>query len=48
MAFLAYVNYDGSGVPQEFEFQYYRSVSPHTYTTQGDQVFIYKLNKNTG
>lgn len=48
MAFLAYVNYDSNSVPQEFEFQYYRSVSSHTYTTQGDQVFIYKLNKNTG
>lgn len=47
MAFLAYVN--GSETePTEFEFQYYRSVSSHTYSQQGDQVYIYKCNKNTG
>lgn len=46
MAFLAYVN--DSTTPTEFEFQYYRSVSTHSNTQQGDQVFIYKLNSSTG
>lgn len=45
MAFMAYIN---STPPTEVEFQYYRSVSSHTATQMGDQVFIYKLNKNTG
>lgn len=45
MAFMAYVN---STPPTEVEFQYYRSVSSHSITQQGDQVYIYKLNKNTG
>ncbi len=46
MAFLAYVN---SNPPTtEVEFQYYRSVSTHTASQQGDQVFVYKLNKTTG
>lgn len=44
MAFMAYVN---STPPTEVEFQYYRSVSSHSATQLGDQVFIYKLtNKN--
>ena len=47
MAFLAYVNKSG-GTTNEFEFQYYRSVATHTDAQQGDQVFIYKLNRNTG
>ncbi len=46
MAFMAYVN-NGDN-PTEVEFQYYRSVSSHTAAQQGDQVFIYKLNKNNG
>lgn len=45
MAFMAYVN---SNPPTEVEFQYYRSVSSHSASQQGDQVYIYKLNKNTG
>ena len=45
MAFMAYVN---SNPPTEVEFQYYRSVSSHSDSQQGDQVFVYKLNKNTG
>lgn len=45
MAFMAYVN---STPPTEVQFQYYRSVSSHSATQQGDQVYIYKLNKNTG
>lgn len=46
MAFMAYVN-NGDN-PTEVEFQYYRSVSSHTASQMGDQVFIYKLNKTTG
>ena len=46
MAFMAYVNNAES--PTEVEFQYYRSVSSHSQTQQGDQVYVYKLNKNNG
>ncbi len=46
MAFMAYVN-NGTD-PTEVEFQYYRSVSSHTDSQQGDQVFVYKLNKTNG
>lgn len=46
MAFLAYVNNETT--PTEFEFQYYRSVATHTDSQQGDQVYVYKMNKNTG
>lgn len=46
MAFLAYVN--NSTTPTEFEFQYYRSVSTHSDSQQGDQVYVYKLNSSTG
>ena len=46
MAFLAYVNNETN--PTEFEFQYYRSVATHTDSQQGDQVYIYKLNKSSG
>lgn len=46
MAFMAYVN--NSDNPTEVEFQYYRSVSSHSATQMGDQVFIYKLNKTNG
>lgn len=45
MAFMAYVN---NNPPTEVQFQYYRSVSSHSATQQGDQVFIYKLNKTSG
>lgn len=41
LAFMAYVNNADS--PTEVEFQYYRSVSTHTTSQQGDQVYIYKL-----
>lgn len=44
MAFMAYVN---AGFT-EVEFQYYRSIATHSATQQGDQVFVYKLNKSTG
>ena len=46
MAFMAYVN--NAENPTEVEFQYYRSVNQHTITQQGDQVYIYKLNKTNG
>lgn len=45
MAFMAYVN---ANPPTNAEFQYYRSVSTHNATQQGDQVYIYKLDKNSG
>ena len=40
LAFMAYVNADP---PTSVEFQYYRSVSTHSDSQQGDQVYIYKL-----
>lgn len=46
LAFLAYVQAENN--PTEFEFQYYRSVSSHTESVQGDEQHIYKLNKNNG
>lgn len=46
LAFMAYVN--NATTPTEVEFQYYRSVSTHTESQQGDQVYVYKLNKNSG
>lgn len=46
MAFMAYVNNGES--PTEVEFQYYRSVNAHSASQQGDQVYVYKLNKNNG
>lgn len=45
MAFMAYVSNETS--PANVEFQYYRSVSTHTASQQGDQVYIYTL-KSTG
>lgn len=46
LAFMAYVN--NAENPTEIEFQYYRSMSSHTDTSQGDQVYIYKINKTNG
>ena len=46
MAFLAYVNNEAT--PTEFEFQYYRSMSSHSDTNQGDEVHIYKLHSTNG
>ena len=46
MAFMAYVNNETT--PTNVEFQYYRSVSSHSATQQGDQVYVYKLDKNAG
>lgn len=46
MAFMAYVNNETN--PTEVEFQYYRSVATHSDSQQGDQVYVYKLNKTNG
>lgn len=46
MAFMAYVSNDTN--PTNVEFQYYRSVNTHSATQQGDQVFVYKLDKTAG
>lgn len=44
LAFMAYVNNAES--PTSVEFQYYRSVSSHSASQQGDQVFIYTLTSS--
>ena len=46
MAFMAYVN-DATN-PTNVEFQYYRSMSSHSASQQGDQVFVYKLTSSNG
>lgn len=46
LAFMAFVN-DAEN-PTNVEFQYYRSVNAHSMNQQGDQVYIYKLDKNSG
>ena len=46
LAFMAYVNNETN--PTNVEFQYYRSVNAHTASQQGDQVFVYKLDKTAG
>ena len=46
MAFMAYVNNEEN--PTNVEFQYYRSVNTHSDNQQGDQVYIYKLDKTAG
>jgi len=46
LAFMAYVNSADS--PTNVEFQYYRSVSSHSNTQQGDQTYVYKLDKTAG
>lgn len=48
LAFMAYVNNADATSITEVEFQYYRSVSSHSATQQGDQVYVYKLNKTNG
>lgn len=45
-AFMAYVNNESS--PTSVEFQYYRSVSSHSDSQQGDQVFVYTLTNSNG
>lgn len=46
LAFMAYVNDVDN--PTNVEFQYYRSVTTHSASQQGDQVFVYKLDKTAG
>lgn len=46
MAFMAYINNETT--PTEVEFQYYRSVSSHSDSQQGDQMYVYKLTKTGG
>lgn len=46
MAFMAYVNNETS--PTNVEFQYYRSMSSHSATQQGDQTYVYKLTNANG
>ena len=45
-AFMAYVNNETT--PTSVEFQYVRSMSSHTETNQGDQVFVYTLKNTSG
>lgn len=45
LAFMAYVS--NATNPTNVEFQYYRSMSSHSETQQGDEVYVYKL-ANTG
>ena len=46
MAFMAYVS-DASN-PTNVEFQYYRSISSHSATAMGDEVYVYKLTNSNG
>ena len=46
LAFMAYVN--NAETPTNVEFQYYRSVATHSDSQQGDQVYVYKLDKTAG
>ena len=46
MAFMAYVS--SADNPTNVEFQYYRSVNSHSISQQGDQMYVYKLDKNNG
>lgn len=46
MAFLAYLG-GAAPIPTAFaEFQYYRSVSSHTASQQGDEVYVYTLRSD--
>lgn len=47
MAFMAYVGFSSNQL-SSVEFQYYRSVNSHSASQQGDQVYIYKLDKSSG
>lgn len=44
LAFMAYVN--SADNPTNVEFQYYRSLTSHSASQQGDQVYVYKLESN--
>jgi hypothetical protein len=45
---MAYINNPDIASATSVEFQYYRSVTSHSDATQGDEVFVYTLNKTTG
>lgn len=47
MAFMAFITFGGT-TPTKVEFQYVRSVSPHTDSQQGDQIFVYTLANTSG
>ena len=46
-AFMAYINNPDVSLATEVEFQYYRSLATHSDSAQWDEVYVYKLNKNT-
>lgn len=46
MAFMAYIN--NPTTPTEVEFQYVRSVSTKSASTQSDQVYVYTLTNTNG
>ena len=46
-AFMAYINNPNIANATEVEFQYYRSLATHSDSAQWDEVYVYKLNKNT-
>ena len=46
MAFMAYIN--NPTTPTEVEFQYVRSVSTKSASSQSDQVFVYTLTNTNG
>ena len=46
LAFMAYVNNETN--PTQVEFQYVRSISSHSASQQGDQVFVYLLKNTNG
>ena len=48
LAFMAYVNNADPASITNVEFQYYRSVNAHSNNQQGDQVYVYKLDKTNG
>ena len=48
LAFMAYVSSADPASITSVEFQYYRSVNAHSASQQGDQVYVYKLDKTAG
>ena len=46
MAFMAFLNINNASVLTSVEFQYYRSMQAHDIDDQGDQMYIYKLDKD--
>lgn len=48
LAFMAYVDNASAESITKVEFQYYRTIASHSYVQQGDQVYVYTLDKNNG